>query len=816
MSGDLLRAVKELKKHINERKNSMKKRIISLSLTLALLMSMLFVAGTSEISASADDIVVFSQRDPRWTDHEYGYYNAARTQKATIGTSGCGIMAYVNAVYYLTGRFIQPEMLADFSVANGHRVNGSGTAFTLYGGFAASHGAEYGFKYVGMTYSYDTLRDHLLSGGTAVGSAPGHLMAVADYDPSNSNFLILDSASSDQRHTADTGYTWQDTNGIANTPKLGFSAFMMLSPTDDIQSHDECSCTDERAGDYEVTSTRGAMSVKSGHGKGYSEIMTIPNGEIIQINKTNGSWAHVSYNGTEGFCSLLDVTLVRAYIPPEAVRAAAEIGNCYTPTKISWTTPEFTDSCNVRIWKAGESSSKLCAKADGVKGSEYSFALPAGAYAAAVDSVNEFGKTEGYPVEFTVSEGTPEKLEDGFFAYIADEKTGGLLLNNKNSGAYFANGDNADETSKLWRFTLADNGSYIVTSLYDEKALDISGGASENGTPVALWWAHGNENQQWNIIGSSSPYYLQSLQNGLVIENNGAASSEDTGIRIWNKDGKRSQKIDIIRVNEPDITAYNLKAVGSGKDTNITVSWTAENADRTDLVIYDETGENVLHTYTDVKGSSHSVNLPEGSYCAQVTTYNNTFRTTAVSSKLMFRHTFRSAFFVSYDLTGGTGAVGRQTKSSGRELTLSDVVPQRQGFEFVGYTDRMGSPNVKYQPGDTYKDDADITLYAVWQISEKSTSDTPDTPDTPDEPDHKGNENGNKKLLMGDVNGDEIINTNDAIMILRAGTGLTVLDENAAACADVNSDGSVDSSDALDVLWYSIGLLIGGSVGIIV
>lgn len=794
----------------------MKKRIISLSLTAALLMSMLLVAGVSEISASADDIVVFSQRDPRWTDHEYGYYNAARTQKATIGTSGCGIMAYVNAVYYLTGRFVQPEMLADFSVANGHRVNGSGTAFTLYGGFAASHGAEYGFKYAGMTYSYDTLRDHLLSGGTAVGSAPGHLMAVADYDTSNSKFLILDSASSDQRHTADTGYTWQDRQGIANTPKLAFTAFMLLSPTYDIQSHDECSCTDERKGDYEVTSTRGAMSVKSGHGKGYSEIMTIPNGEIVQITKSNGSWAHVSYNGTEGFCSFLDVTLVRAYIPPEQVRAAAEIGNRYTPTKISWVTPEYTDSCNVRIWKAGGSSSDLFAKADNVKGSEYSFALPAGSYAAAVDSVNEFGKTEGHPVEFTVSEGTPEKHEEGFFAYIEDENSGELLLNNKNGGAYFANGDSADEQNKLWRFTLADNGSYIVTSLYDGYALDISGASAEKGTPVALWWAHGKENQQWDIIGSGSPYYLQSSQSGLVIENNGGTLSDSTGIRIWNKDADHSQKFNIIRVNEPDITAYDLKAVGSGKDTNITISWNAENADRADLIIYDETGANVLHKYTDLKNGSQTIDLNEGSYCAQVTTYNDMFRTTAVSSKLMFRHTFRSAFFVSYDLTGGTGAIGRQTKSSGKDLTLSDVVPQRKGMEFIGYTDHMGASNVKYQPGDTYKDDADITLYAVWRVSKNSVSETPDTPDSPDEPDNSGNENGNKKLLMGNVNGDGIINTNDAVMILRAGTGLTELDENAAACADVNSDGSVDSSDALDVLWYSIGLLIGGSVGIIV
>lgn len=176
-----------------------------------------------------EGIVVFSQRDERWSDHRYGFYDAYRTQPATIGTSGCGILSYVNSIYYLTGSFIEPTMLADWSIANGHRVNGSGTAFSLYGSFANAHGAEYGFKYVGQTSSYAALRDHLMRGGTAVGSAPGHLIAVVDYNPVTEEFLILDSASSEARHTAETGYTWQTVKGINSTPKLNFSVFMLFS-----------------------------------------------------------------------------------------------------------------------------------------------------------------------------------------------------------------------------------------------------------------------------------------------------------------------------------------------------------------------------------------------------------------------------------------------------------------------------------------------------------------------------------------------------------------------------------------------------------
>ena len=188
-----------------------------------------FENGKMEEDPLSKNLVVYSQRDDRWASHPYGNYNASGTESATIRSSGCGILSFVNSVNYLTGNFIEPTMLADWSVSHGHRINGMGTAFSLYSAFAGSHGAEYGFKYVGQTSNYETLKKHLLSGGTAVGSAPNHLMAVVNYNPVTNQFLILDSASSEKRHTQDTGYTWQTVEGINSTPKLKFSVFMLFS-----------------------------------------------------------------------------------------------------------------------------------------------------------------------------------------------------------------------------------------------------------------------------------------------------------------------------------------------------------------------------------------------------------------------------------------------------------------------------------------------------------------------------------------------------------------------------------------------------------
>ena len=205
-------------------------KIIKKRIILFILFCVLIIISVANIPAInvAATITVYSQTDSRWANHQYGYSNTAGTQKATISSGGCGILSYVNAVYYLNGKFIDPIYLADWSVNHGYRVNGVGTAYGLYKAFADSHVSTYGIEYVGSTSSYSTLANHLISGGVAIGSAPGHLMAIVDYDSSSGKFLILDSYKSSNRYTHQTGYTWQTESSCKNTEKLRFSTFIMI------------------------------------------------------------------------------------------------------------------------------------------------------------------------------------------------------------------------------------------------------------------------------------------------------------------------------------------------------------------------------------------------------------------------------------------------------------------------------------------------------------------------------------------------------------------------------------------------------------
>lgn len=172
---------------------------------------------------SQNSITVFSQTDSRWANVSYG--KGPGGSRATLTQAGCGILSYVNAVYYMTGNFIQPSELAAWSVNNGYRINGVGTSLGLYEAYANAYGTVYGFKYSGSVNRISAARSHLQGGGTAIISVPDHLMALVTY--SDGKYLILDSYKSSNRGTYQTGYRWLTESAF--TGRLAVSNVRLLS-----------------------------------------------------------------------------------------------------------------------------------------------------------------------------------------------------------------------------------------------------------------------------------------------------------------------------------------------------------------------------------------------------------------------------------------------------------------------------------------------------------------------------------------------------------------------------------------------------------
>lgn len=64
-----------------------------------------------------------------------------------------------------------------------------------------------------------------------------------------------------------------------------------------------------------------------------------------------------------------------------------------------------------------------------------------------------------------------------------------------------------------------------------------------------------------------------------------------------------------------------------------------------------------------------------------------------------------------------------------------------------------------------------------------------------------------RSSMIGDIDGDSKINSNDALLVLQAATGKTTLSEKQKTLADVNKDTQINSSDALAILQYATGFI---------
>ena len=65
-----------------------------------------------------------------------------------------------------------------------------------------------------------------------------------------------------------------------------------------------CGCSNSYAGNYIVNTSRLPLTMRSGHGSNYGKVTSIPKGTTVTVSASNGTWAHVNYNGRNGYASM--------------------------------------------------------------------------------------------------------------------------------------------------------------------------------------------------------------------------------------------------------------------------------------------------------------------------------------------------------------------------------------------------------------------------------------------------------------------------------------------------------------------------------
>ena len=97
------------------------------------------------------------------------------------------------------------------------------------------------------------------------------------------------------------------------------------------------------------------------------------------------------------------------------------------------------------------------------------------------------------------------------------------------------------------------------------------------------------------------------------------------------------------------------------------------------------------------------------------------------SNTTIYAHWELSEYSILYFANGGTGAPDVQHITYGTTATLSSVVPTRDGYTFLGWSEDSTATSPTYYSSDSYLDDKSIKLYAIWEKQEEEI-DPPDDP----------------------------------------------------------------------------------------
>lgn len=96
--------------------------------------------------------------------------------------------------------------------------------------------------------------------------------------------------------------------------------------------------------------------------------------------------------------------------------------------------------------------------------------------------------------------------------------------------------------------------------------------------------------------------------------------------------------------------------------------------------------------------------------------YNSGSTYTANESTTLYAVWNQITYTVSYNANGGSGAPSAQTKKHGTALTLSTTKPTRANYTFKGWA-TSSNGGVAYSAGGSYTANANVTLYAVWELA---------------------------------------------------------------------------------------------------
>lgn len=224
-------------------------------------------------------------------------------------------------------------------------------------------------------------------------------------------------------------------------------------------------------------------------------------------------------------------------------------------------------------------------------------------------------------------------------------------------------------------------------------------------TNYGMTAASGGDSETLNSFGTASSSGSGSLAGIYTISGNGSATKTvPVTFTNFNGDTGASKSYTInLSVSVPALTSYKVtyNANGGTGAPSAQTKWSRQTL-KLSTTKPTKTGYTFQGWATSASGAVKYASGADYTANAAVTLY-------AVWKAITYT--------VTYNANGGSGAPSSQTKTYGQALTLSTTKPTRSKYNFLGWATTSSATSASYKAGGSYTNNADVTLYAVWEVA---------------------------------------------------------------------------------------------------
>ncbi len=339
-------------------------------------------------------------------------------------------------------------------------------------------------------------------------------------------------------------------------------------------------------------------------------------------------------------------------------------GTSITPTTFYWDDVRGEKRYDVKIYRDYiDVSNEYHIEWGATSG--YSIILPAGKYQAYVDSTHEFDCKRSNVIEFTVEPSYRIAHWFGFFENGEGnngDKDQILFVEDKYS-SYSGNTITLGETKVL---TTIPNGFYN-TKRFGTGNIDGVWAGYNFGTVDSV--VQGKDDMYFE-------YYYRPYEYTITYNLNGGTNSSSNPATY-----------------------------------NVLYGFTLENPTREGYTFagWTDADGNKVTGINPGKNASFATNATYEQFCQELAG-----RTTG--DQILTANWIADYCTITYDANGGIGAPESQKKDTDEIITLSNTIPIRTGYTFLGWATDKNATVPEYLPGGEFNVNADTTLYAVWSL----------------------------------------------------------------------------------------------------